>query len=189
MTIKVAVRPSSAAAQRQDAEAARFGDDGAADHHLVLWAMPPPGSRRMTRNGPASPPSPGEPAAGSAMECPNGLPSCPTAIVARHARPMKTRKPLGAHEEDSKREQTDAASTAGGHAQWLTRSKPSDKVQIRHSSKGQVEVDCRFLRLRLRRSSDRRCKPRGSWQRRRREAAAAGGVGTAGGRAAIKHCC
>ena len=38
------------------------GDGGAADHS-VMWAKPPPGSRRMTRNGPASPPSPGEPAA------------------------------------------------------------------------------------------------------------------------------
>jgi len=61
----VAVRPSFCVIQSQ--LTARSGDGGEADH-LVLWAMPPPGSRRMTRNGPASPPPPGEPAAGCAIE-------------------------------------------------------------------------------------------------------------------------
>ena len=76
----VAVQPSSCAAQSQPVEATGSGDAGAADH-LVLWAMPPPGSRRMTRNGPASPPSPGEPTAGCATKCQNGLLCCPAAAV------------------------------------------------------------------------------------------------------------
>ena len=47
--------------QGQHADATSAGDASTADH-LVQWAMPPPSSRRMTRNGPASRPSTGEPA-------------------------------------------------------------------------------------------------------------------------------
>ena len=62
-------RPYLVPLQSQPAPATRSGDAGAADH-LVLWAMPPPASRRMTRNGPASPPSAGEPAASSSYAVP-----------------------------------------------------------------------------------------------------------------------